>query len=68
MLAKPIVQELTLAASSAELAMDRYILKDAWKCPTSYKFGTIRICPPLKVAKRFRAFVTWVPTTKTVTG
>lgn len=67
MLANPIVEELILAAPTAELAMEMFALDIqnnvfdipiAW-CWTTHSLGTIRICPPLKVAKRFRTFVTW---------
>lgn len=67
MLVNPIVEELIVAAPTAELAMERFVLEEenatlvvaGW--PNDWVFGCIRICPPLKVARRFRAFVTWVP-------
>lgn len=69
MIANPIVEELVLAAPTAELAMERFCLDEekgtllVVGCPRGCSFGVIRICPPLKkVARRFRAFVTWLPT------
>lgn len=66
MLSNPIVEELVLAALTAELAMEQCTLDmetSVMATPNGvfFGFGTIRICPPLKVAKRFRAFVTWLP-------
>jgi hypothetical protein len=69
-LANPVVEELILAGPTAELAMEQFVLENEdLSVPTPpdgaiYGFGCIRVCPPLRVAKRFRAFVTWVPTGK----
>lgn len=64
MLADPIVEELILAAPTAELAMKQYALGkegETMTVPnrpnellyrTVYEYGCIRICPPLKVANR----------------
>lgn len=58
MLADPIVEELILAAPTRELAMEMCALDCAIEMGMTlagYTFGTIRICPPLRVKKRFRA-------------
>ena len=67
MIPTPIVEELILAGRTPGGARTMFEVdykrkKVRFGSPPLYMFGTIRICPPLRVPRRFRAFVTWLPT------